>query len=114
MKKMKILDSLKPHLPENEWEAKYLVDKFKTNNTFLLLLFFGFYLSLIIAAASLTYIQNVSQCEFEIDGSIEGDFEFNQEINEQLLENFNIKKVNGKVIVKAPCFFLKNLRENEQ
>ena len=80
MKKLKFWDSLKPWEPENEWEAKYIIEYNKLN-LFIMLGAAGILLvTLFIASAALAFVSNYTQCEFEIDGAIEGNFEFNQDL----------------------------------
>ncbi len=114
MKKAKFFDFIKDDIPEKEWEAQFIVSRNKAFMNYLVIIGFGFMLVLIVSAASISYLQNVTQCEIEFRGKMIGNFEIDSaafELNKDSVNEFNISEVDGKIYFKGPCRFLDQVVE---
>lgn len=91
---------LERKVPENEWEAKFLVEKHR-----LQLLEEAFVL---VLAAGLLYIIIInlfaSTCEIETEGNISGFIAIKEDLSADSPFDFELEEIGGKIRIKAPCF----------
>ncbi len=96
MKREKILKIFTQRIPENEWEAKYLIDDFKLHQYIIYLAIVSIFFVVAIAAIGLQLIQTSSQCEFEFTNA-SSSFEFGEDFKG------SVQNIDGKVKISGPC-----------
>ncbi len=109
MKKEKYWKYFKKEVPEYEWEAKYLV----ANNNLMINLFGIMFFVVAFSLISLVIVTIISSCEVEIDGTIEGNFEFNTQ-NIEEIKDLQVQSIDGTIKVKGPCSMLNKLGEENR